>query len=37
MYEEYFNDLKTVYTGNGFYATNPDRKELDWLKRDYPC
>jgi glycosyltransferase involved in cell wall biosynthesis len=37
MYEEYFSTLHTVYTGDGFYQKNPDRKELDWLKRDLPC
>lgn len=37
MYEEYFTTLHTVYTGDGFYQRNPNRKELDWLKRELPC
>ena len=36
MYEEYFNTLSKVYTGQGFYAINDERTELDWLKRTYP-
>lgn len=36
MYEEYFNTLIKVYIGQGFYATNDQRTELDWLKRTYP-
>lgn len=37
MYEEYFYSLQPVFTGKGFYEVDPERKELDWLKRDYPC
>ena len=34
MYEEYFYGLAQVHNGRGgFYATNPDRVELDWLCR----
>jgi len=36
MYEEYFETLSKVRTGNGFYEVNDDRKELDWLNRYYP-
>jgi len=37
MYEEYFNTLIKVFDGSsGFYATNDERAELDWLKRTYP-
>jgi len=37
MYEEYFNTLLKVHDGSGgFYATNDERKELDWLNRYYP-
>ena len=37
MYEEHFNTVLKVYDGSGgFYATNDDRKELDWLNRYYP-
>ena len=37
MYEEYFRSLIPIFTGKGFYELNPGRKELDWMKRDYPC
>jgi glycosyltransferase involved in cell wall biosynthesis len=37
MYEEYFYSLVPVFKGRGFYEENPDRRELDWLKRYYPC
>jgi hypothetical protein len=37
MYEEYFRSLIPIFTGKGFYQLNPGRKELDWMKRDYPC
>jgi glycosyltransferase involved in cell wall biosynthesis len=37
MYEEYYSSLIPYFTGKGFYADNKDRKELDWMKRDYPC
>lgn len=37
MYEEYFNSLKPIFTGKGFYQLNPDRKDLDWMRRYYPC
>lgn len=37
MYEEHFNTVLKVYDGSGgFYTTNDDRKELDWLTRYYP-
>ena len=36
MYEEYFNTLLKVRDGSGgFYCSNDDRKELDWLNRYY--
>ena len=37
MYEEYFNSLRPIFEGKGFYQLNPDRKDLDWLKRYTPC
>ncbi len=37
MYEEYFHSLIPVFKGKGFYHENPDRRDLDWLKREYPC
>lgn len=37
MYEEHFNTVLKVYDGSGgFYCSNDDRKELDWLTRYYP-
>jgi glycosyltransferase involved in cell wall biosynthesis len=37
MYEEYFETLLKIYDGSGgFYAKNPDRKNLDWMIRYYP-
>lgn len=37
MYEEYFRSLVPVFKGKGFYEENAERRELDWLKRYYPC
>lgn len=37
MYEEYFESLLKIHDGSGgFYSTNPDREDLNWLKRYYP-
>jgi glycosyltransferase involved in cell wall biosynthesis len=36
MYEEYFQNVLNVYNGNGWYEPNYNRKNLDFLKRDYP-
>ena len=37
MYEEHFNTVLKVYDGSGgFYCSNDDRAELDWLSRYYP-
>jgi FkbM family methyltransferase len=35
MYEEYFQSVLDVYTGNGWYEPH-NRDNLDWLKRQYP-
>jgi len=35
MYEEYFQSVLNVYTGNGWYEKNDARTELDWLKKQY--
>jgi hypothetical protein len=36
MYEEYFKMVMDVHTGNGWYEPDPERKNLDWLKKDLP-
>jgi glycosyl transferase family 1 len=33
MYEEYFDMVRRLTTGGGWYASNPERIELDWLQR----
>jgi glycosyltransferase involved in cell wall biosynthesis len=35
MYEEYFQRIYRL-SGEGWYEKNPERQELDWLKRYYP-
>ena len=36
MYEEYFQSILNIYTGDGWYEPNSSRTNLDWLKKDYP-
>lgn len=36
MYEEYFSSLLNIFGKNGWYETNDERTELDWLKRTFP-
>ena len=36
MYEEYFQSVLNVYTGQGWYEPNSSRQNLDWLKRQLP-
>jgi glycosyltransferase involved in cell wall biosynthesis/2-polyprenyl-3-methyl-5-hydroxy-6-metoxy-1,4-benzoquinol methylase len=36
MYEEYFQSVLNVYTGQGWYEPNSSRQNLDWMKRQYP-
>lgn len=35
MYEEYFQMLLNL-RGDGFYASRPDRTELNWLRKSFP-
>ncbi len=36
MYEEFFQSVMNIHTGNGFYEPNDERRELDWLRKYYP-
>jgi glycosyltransferase involved in cell wall biosynthesis len=36
MYEEYFASIHAIFRGDGWYMDNPERTNLDWLKRHYP-
>jgi len=36
MYEEYFQNVMNVQTGNGWYERKPNRTDLNWLKKEYP-
>ena len=36
MYEEYFQSVLNVHGKKGWYEPNPNRKDLDWLKKEYP-
>lgn len=35
MYEEYFQRINGLF-GKGWYEENPERRELEWLRRYYP-
>jgi glycosyltransferase involved in cell wall biosynthesis len=37
MYEEFFRMVLSRYTTGGWYEPNPQRRELDWLRRSYPA
>lgn len=36
MYDEYFYSVRNLTDGDGWYADNPDRAELDWLRKRWP-
>lgn len=36
MYEEYFQSVLNIYTGNGWYESNNTRQDLEWLRKIQP-
>jgi len=36
MYEEFFQNILNVHTGNGWYEMDPNRENLDFMVRNYP-
>lgn len=36
MYEEYFQAVLNIHTGNGWYEPNPNRTDLDYNRKQYP-
>jgi glycosyltransferase involved in cell wall biosynthesis len=36
MYEEYFQMVHDVHTGNGWYQEHTDRQDLAWLEKPHP-
>ena len=36
MYEEFFQNILNVHTGNGWYEMDPNRENLDFMVKNYP-
>jgi FkbM family methyltransferase len=36
MYKEYFESIQNLAKPTGWYTEKPDRKDLDWLKKEQP-
>jgi len=36
MYEEYFQNVLNVYTGQGWYEPHPNRENFDFAIKYYP-
>lgn len=36
LYEEYFQNVLNVYTGNGWYEFDKNKKNLEFLEKNYP-
>ncbi|HXP06519.1 MAG TPA: hypothetical protein VN808_20560 [Stellaceae bacterium] len=36
MYDKYFYSIRNMVDRDGWYADNPGRTELDWLRKRWP-